>query len=311
MAELPRISVIIPVRNSVTMLERALQSVFDQEYPNLELIVLDAASTDGTQDVIERHKERITFSRSEADNGPNDAYNQGIALATGDIIALLNADDWYEAGILRAAGQAFLDEPELEVVSAEARVVEDAQGEILAERERFTDRLLDLNPAIGAPIPNARFFRRGIFKRHGKFEVFREDGKRMIGSDVEFLLRISRQRPRHKILPQLGYTYFAHGASSTFSGNVGPWRQMVEERVDFAEQYLHAHEFSPEVKRELKRWHRRGTARAFWWRLMSGQPVQALRFAGRGLRISPLRWLPEWFRVGIAGRWRGAGRSRR
>jgi len=105
--ELPLISVITVVRNGAGHLQEAIESVLSQSWPNVEYIIIDGASTDGTLDIIRQYDRKIDFWRSEPDNGIFDAMNRGIELAHGELIGLLNADDWYETGALEAAANAW------------------------------------------------------------------------------------------------------------------------------------------------------------------------------------------------------------
>ncbi len=92
----PLITVVTVVYNGKTTLEQAIKSVLGQSYDNVEYIVMDGASSDGTLDIIKKYDDKIDYWQSEPDKGIYDAMNKGIGLANGDYIALLNADDWYE-----------------------------------------------------------------------------------------------------------------------------------------------------------------------------------------------------------------------
>lgn len=91
----PKVSIITVCYNSGNTIEDTLQSVINQSYPNIEYIVIDGVSTDNTLSIINKYKDKITTIVSEKDNGIYDAINKGIRLATGDIIANLNSDDFY------------------------------------------------------------------------------------------------------------------------------------------------------------------------------------------------------------------------
>lgn len=91
----PKVSIITVCYNSERTIEDTLQSVLNQSYPNIEYIVIDGVSTDNTLSIINKYKDKITTIVSEKDNGIYDAINKGIHLATGDIIANLNSDDFY------------------------------------------------------------------------------------------------------------------------------------------------------------------------------------------------------------------------
>ncbi|MCI8529326.1 MAG: glycosyltransferase [Lachnospiraceae bacterium] len=90
-----KISIITVCLNCVKTIEQTIKSVVSQKYSNIEYIIIDGGSTDGTLDIIERYQQYITFWISEPDRGIYDAMNKGVNLASGDIVAFLNADDWY------------------------------------------------------------------------------------------------------------------------------------------------------------------------------------------------------------------------
>ncbi len=102
----PRISVVTVVFNGERHLDQAIRSVLEQSYRNVEYIVVDGGSSDGTLDIIRKYEERISRWVSEPDRGIYDAMNKGIAMATGDLVGFLNCDDWYAPGALECAAGA-------------------------------------------------------------------------------------------------------------------------------------------------------------------------------------------------------------
>ena len=88
-------SIITVCFNSVKTIRNTIDSVLSQDYPDIEYIIVDGGSSDGTLDIIQQYKEKISFVVSEPDNGIYDAMNKGIGMATGDIVGMLNSDDVY------------------------------------------------------------------------------------------------------------------------------------------------------------------------------------------------------------------------
>ena len=91
-----RVSIVTAVRNSAASLARTIKSVLGQTYPEIEYVVIDGASSDGTVEVIRRYADRLAHWQSEPDRGISDAFNKGLAVARGDLVGLVNADDWLE-----------------------------------------------------------------------------------------------------------------------------------------------------------------------------------------------------------------------
>lgn len=92
----PLVSVITIVYNGDKHLEQTIQSVLNQTYPHIEYIIIDGGSTDNTVSIIEKYSHRLAYWISEKDNGISDAFNKGISKANGEIVGIINADDWYE-----------------------------------------------------------------------------------------------------------------------------------------------------------------------------------------------------------------------
>src|ERR1035437_10961175 len=90
-----KVSIITTAYNSSLTIEDTIKSVLDQDYPDIEYIIIDGGSTDGTMDIVNKYKDRIAKIVSEKDEGMYDAMNKGIKLATGDVIGILNSDDVY------------------------------------------------------------------------------------------------------------------------------------------------------------------------------------------------------------------------
>ncbi len=163
-----RVSFVVPTLNQAAFIGRCLDSCLAQRIPESEVIVMDGASSDGTQRVLERYGERIRW-RSERDGGQSDAVNRGVALATGEVIAWINSDDYYpDDGVLPAVLTAFESGPDVDVVYGRALTV-DASGRPLRpyHTRRITAPKDVLVFPIGPAMQPAVFFRRQAFSGVG------------------------------------------------------------------------------------------------------------------------------------------------
>ena len=108
----PKITVVTPSYNQAQYLGETITSILDQQYPDLEYLVMDGGSNDGSVEVIKRYAAQIAFWVSEKDRGQSHAINKGFSRATGEIVAWLNSDDCYYPGALLAVGRYFAEHPE-------------------------------------------------------------------------------------------------------------------------------------------------------------------------------------------------------
>lgn len=177
MQEGPLVSVVTIVRNGGATLRRAMQSVLSQEYPKIEYIVIDGGSTDDTLDVIRSHANHIAVWVSEADAGISDAFNKGIAFAHGDIVGILNSDDWYESGAISAVVHALV-ETGADIAYGKLQYWNGNRRTYLVTGDAD---LLDSGMTVGHPTV---FVRRTCYERFGLFSLDFQQAM-----DYEWLLR--------------------------------------------------------------------------------------------------------------------------
>ena len=186
-AALPRISVVVPCRNQAGFLRGALGSLARQDYPHLEVIVVDGASSDETVELLRRRSDVISRWVSEPDRGQTHALNKGYAMATGEVYGWLNCDERYRPGALLAVGKAFADRPGLDVVFGH-RVVVDERG-----REVARMRLPAIHPASYALYASGLLFSDTTFwsaRVHEATGVLDEANCPRYGMDFDWFARL-------------------------------------------------------------------------------------------------------------------------
>lgn len=134
----PLISIITVVYNGEKHLEETIKSVINQTYDNIEYIIIDGGSTDGTINIIKRYQDNIDYWISEPDNGIYDAMNKGLSCATGDYVAFMNADDWYELDALQAIADA-AQQSKAGFITAKVKIINEDTQESVIRESRFDE----------------------------------------------------------------------------------------------------------------------------------------------------------------------------
>jgi len=184
MSDQPLVSVITPSWNSVEFIERTIHSIVNQTYKNIEFIVVDGGSSDGTLDVLKRHAEEISWWVSERDNGMYHAINKGLARASGEIIAYLNSDDIYYPDTIFQVVASFSEYPEADLIYGDLDFI-DANDRFLYNQKypNFSAKhFANANYSmIGQP---ASFWRSSLLKKIGGF-----DESFKMAADFDFFVR--------------------------------------------------------------------------------------------------------------------------
>lgn len=168
MNDSPLVTIVTPSYNQARFLEQTMRSVLDQDYPNIDYMVADGGSTDGSVDIIQKYSKRLKWWVSEKDGGQAEAINKGFARARGEIIAWINSDDYYMPGAIADAVKALADHPEVGMVFGNVRVVD--ENEKVLNQLSYSDwGLVDLMSfhIIGQP---AVFMRREVLDKVGNLD---------------------------------------------------------------------------------------------------------------------------------------------
>lgn len=191
-----KISIVTVCYNSATTIEDTLQSVANQNYNNIEHIVIDGGSTDGTLEILERHRSKIACLVSEPDAGLYDAMNKGIAQTSGDIVAFLNADDLYADDSVLSTVACCMLKSDLDLLYGDVVFFSPKKSDKVLRRYssmKFSPKML----AYGwMPAHPTLFVKRLVFEKVGGFKA-----NYKIAGDYEFIARVfSLQKPRYEYL---------------------------------------------------------------------------------------------------------------
>ena len=184
----PKISVITPSYNQAEFLERTIRSVVDQQYPNLEYIIIDGGSTDSSMDVIKAYAHKIHYWVSEKDNGQAAAINKGLRIATGEWVAWQNSDDVFYPGSFDAVMEVINENPDADVITGNIKLIDEKDNvirDIKYARPSYNAML-----AEGMVLTNqAAFWRSNLHKKIGLLDESLD-----YAFDYEWFLRLIRGR---------------------------------------------------------------------------------------------------------------------
>jgi glycosyltransferase involved in cell wall biosynthesis len=274
---MPRVSVLVAVFNGAKTLQRCIDSVAGQTYPDRELIVIDGGSRDGTREILERNTSKIAYWVSEPDHGVSHAWNKGLERARGDWICFLGADDylWAPDVLERLAPALKRAYPPTRVVYGRVAIVNERGGEIIRAGEDWRTAGARLTDIMSLAHPGL-MHHRSLFDAHGRFdESFR------IAGDYELLLR---ELPRGGALfaPDIVVAGMQQGGISTApSGSLAMMREM--RRAQVVRGYA----------KPSKRWiaaYVKSWLRVWMWRVLGGRIAPYVFDLLRLLNGKPRYW---------------------
>ena len=202
----PLISVITVVYDGATHLEQTIQSVVGQSYEPIEYIIVDGGSTDGTIDIIKKYEDRIDHWISEPDKGIYDAMNKGILAATGDLIAFLNSDDWYQPDALEEVANAY-------VLQGDRRTIIAGRWNLVFED---IDLTINVKPTlkfhVGMPLSHqAMFVPKPVYDTLGGYDL-----QYRYAADLDFALRLFTGGMKFIFLDTVIANFRTSGASEKY-----------------------------------------------------------------------------------------------
>jgi glycosyltransferase involved in cell wall biosynthesis len=239
--EQPRFSIVTPSFNQSRYVEDALLSVKEQNYPRVQHIVIDGASTDGTVEILKRYATAPGWEYlrwiSEPDRGQSDALNKGVRRAQGDIIGWLNSDDRYRPRCFREVAMAFERYPTVDVLYGDYACIDENNRFTQVRREIEFSRFILLYHRVLYIPSTATFFRRRIFDDGNFFDLSLANDM-----DYEFFLRLAEKGYCFKHLPKLlaDFRWHPESKSSTLRRPILRQHDLTAERYSPALRKLPA-----------------------------------------------------------------------
>ena len=210
----PRITIVTPTLNQVRYIEQTILSVLNQGYPNLEYIILDGGSTDGTQHIIDKYARYLAYWRSSPDDGQAAALKEGFRRGSGEIFAWINSDDVYLPGVLVEVARTMKNDQGADVCYGNMLVI-DSEGRVVGERRvtGCSNRFMYLGfryGGLGVYQP-ASFWRRRAYEQVGGM-----DPSLNFDMDNDLFIRFVLKGSRFTFMPRSLVAFRIHDASKTF-----------------------------------------------------------------------------------------------
>jgi glycosyltransferase involved in cell wall biosynthesis len=216
----PLVSIVTPSFNQAGFLESTILSVLSQDYPNLEYLVVDGGSTDGSPEIIQKYADQLTWWCSEPDRGQTDAINKGFARARGDILAWINSDDTYEPHAVREAVAYLESHPEAGMVYGDAQLIDEQERPLGWFPARQTDYRKLLRGYVHIP-QQASFFHGRLWRQVGPL-----DPSFYFAMDYDLWVRLAKLAPLH-YHPRHWANFRLHQTGKTSLSDDRCWPEML------------------------------------------------------------------------------------
>ncbi len=221
----PKISIVTPSFNQGQFIEETIRSVLLQGYPDLEYIVIDGGSADGSADIIRKYERWIAYWESNPDRGQAHAINKGFRRATGEIVAWLNSDDYYEKAIMQQVADAFKNNTDADFIYGNLNIV-DMNGAWLGGFKSGEATMIDRLYHSGIPQPSC-FWKSSVFQGMG----YLSEGYNYV-MDYEYWLRCGVKK-KFMHIPILLANFRTHAMSKGVSQSI----KFLEECVEMMEKF--------------------------------------------------------------------------
>lgn len=233
--EWPKISIVTPTFNQGKYIEETILSIISQNYPNLEYIIVDGGSTDNTLDIIKKYNNQIAYWVSEPDRGQTHALNKGFARCTGEIVAYINSDDYYEGGTFFKVASYFQN-PSVDIINGGCASFKEGEKEVTVHKANFvTYKRLIKYWTDAIPAQPSVFFRRYVLEKVGY-----PDESLVYSMDVDMWMKMSKHFNFVRVNELFSY-YRLHSTSK--SGSEGAFKKFRPEWDSLSQRELKKQSF--------------------------------------------------------------------
>jgi len=223
----PKISIITPSFNQAKFLRRTIESVVTQDYPNIEYIIIDGGSNDGSLEIIQAYEEHLAYWESIPDHGQTDAINKGFGKATGKYLAWLNSDDVYHPGSIAEAVEYLENHPDVGMVYGDCTFI-DAQGSRIGFFPAAQTDYARLRRGYVHIPQQSSFFRAELWNKVGPL-----DPSFYFAMDYDLWVRLAREAPLVYLPGRIWASFRLHGDAKTIAADAKCWPEML--RVHYRE----------------------------------------------------------------------------
>jgi glycosyltransferase involved in cell wall biosynthesis len=201
-----KISIITISYNSEKTIARTIESVINQNYDNLEYIIIDGGSRDKTVEIINRYRDKLSYFVSEPDQGISDAFNKGLRVASGDVIGIINSDDWYENGTFKLVNEMFSQNKEIAVLVGALRYWDDKENNFIVYPDKNYEKCINYRmPRLNHPTV---FMKTEVYHSIGLFDL-----KYRYAMDYDLFVRVFKNGKKIVFVDQVLSNMSLLGAS--------------------------------------------------------------------------------------------------
>jgi glycosyltransferase involved in cell wall biosynthesis len=215
-----RVSIVTPSYNQAPFLEQTIRSVLEQDFHDIEYIIVDGKSTDGSSRIIEKYARRLGWWVSEPDRGQTDALNKGFAHASGELLAWINSDDTYMPGAISEAVSFFRAHPNAALIYGDANYIDEAGRVVGRFPAAQTNYRLLRQGYVHIP-QQAAFFRADLWQQVGPL-----DPSFFFAMDYDLWVRLAARGPLI-YEPRVWANFRLHGDSKTLAADDRCWPEMI------------------------------------------------------------------------------------